>query len=105
MKYKDLNPILHSPARLAIMSYLVAEGDTDFKTLQSQLGFTPGNLSVQIRKLEEAGYIKIIKTFKGNYQHTIITLQKKGLDAFEQYVNTLQQYISVKPSKKQNNEN
>ncbi len=97
MKFKELNPLLHSPLRLAIMSFLVANGKTDFKTLQAETGATPGNLSVQLRKLEEAGYIKIKKTFKNNYQHTIITITEVGLDAFDQYVSTLQQYISIKP--------
>ena len=97
MTYKELNPILHSQLRLAVMSYLVANGDTDFKTLQNETGATPGNLSVQLRKLEEAGYVKIEKTFKDNYQHTIVRLTREGLDAFEEYVDTLQQYISIKP--------
>ncbi len=99
MTYKELNPLLHSQLRLAVMSYLVANGDTDFKTLQQETGATPGNLSVQLRKLEEAGYVKIEKTFKDNYQHTIVRLSREGLDAFEDYVDILQQYIFVKPKK------
>ncbi len=105
MNYKELNPLLHSPVRLAVMSYLVANGDTDFKTLQKELEVTPGNLSVQLRKLEEAGYIKLEKSFRGNYQHTNVRLLPQGLDAFEEYVNTLQQYISVKPKKSDSDEN
>ena len=97
MKFKELNPILHSQLRLAIMSYLVGNGDTDFKTLLKETESTSGNLSVQLRKLEKAGYIKIKKTFKNNYQHTIIKLTKEGLNAFEEYVNILQKYISIKP--------
>ena len=102
MKFKELNPILHSQLRLAIMSFLVAKGDTDFKTLLQETESTSGNLSVQLRKLEKAGYIKIKKTFKNNYQHTIIKLTEEGLNAFEEYVNTLQKYISVKPKNKSN---
>ncbi len=97
MTYKQLDPILHSHLRLAVMSYLVANGDTDFKTLQRETGATAGNLSVQLRKLEQAGYVKIEKTFKDNYQHTIVKLTEAGLNAFEDYVDTLQQYISIKP--------
>ncbi len=97
MTYKELNPLLHSQLRLAVMSYLVANGDTDFKTLQKETGATPGNLSVQLRKLEQAGYLKIEKTFKDNYQHTVVKLTQAGLDAFDEYVNNLQKYISIKP--------
>ncbi len=101
MSYKELNPILHSQLRLTIISYLVANGDADFKTLLQQTGATPGNLSVQLRKLEQAGYIQIIKTFKDNYQHTKIRLTEQGLNAFEEYVEALKQYIFVKPKNKE----
>ncbi len=105
MTYKNLDPLLHSQLRLAVMSFLVANGDTDFKQLQNETGATPGNLSIQLRKLEEAGYIQIEKTFKNNYQRTVVKITSKGLNAFEQYVDTLQQYISVKPQNNKENEN
>lgn len=93
--YKELDPILHSPLRLAIVSLLVKEGEIDFNTLKEKTGATSGNISVQLKKLEEAGYIKIEKSFRQNYPHTGAIITKKGLLAFEEYVNSLRDYIGV----------
>ncbi len=68
--YKELDPILHSPLRLAIVSLLMKEGELDFNTLKDKTGATSGNISVQLKKLEEAGYIEIEKSFRNNYPHT-----------------------------------
>ncbi len=93
MNYKDLNPILHAPLRLAIMSFLMTTGSSDFNTIREITKATAGNLSVQLRKLESAGYIRIHKSFKNNYTHTTVELTKNGIDAFESYVQTLKKYI------------
>jgi DNA-binding transcriptional ArsR family regulator len=93
--YRELDPILHSPLRLAIISLLMKEGVFDFNTLKEKTGATSGNISVQLKKLEEAGYIIIEKSFRNNYPHTGVTISKKGLLAFEDYVNSLKDYLGV----------
>ena len=91
--FRKLNPILHSELRLAIISYLVSNGQSDFKELKEVTGATSGNLSVQLKKLEKAGYIKIEKGFKNNYQHTSVEITDKGIDAFEEYVEAIKDYL------------
>ncbi len=91
--YKDLNPILHSQLRLAIVSLLIAHGDVDFNYIKENTHATSGNISVQIKKLQQAGYVEVIKSFKNNYQHTKLRITDKGLEAFEEYVESLRKYI------------
>ena len=91
--FKKLNPILHSQLRLAVISYLVSNGKSDFNELKEVTKATSGNLSVQLKKLEEANYIKITKGFLNNYQHTSIEITDAGIDAFEEYVKTIKQYL------------
>lgn len=94
--FKDLDPILHSQLRLAIVSLLMREKQTDFTALKERTEATAGNLSVQINKLREAGYIEVIKEFKDNYPNTICKITGIGSKAFEQYVKSLQSYLAVK---------
>ncbi len=91
--FKKLNPILHSQLRLAIISYLVSTGKSDFNELKKITKATSGNISVQLKKLEKEKYIKITKGFLNNYQHTSVEITKKGIDAFEEYVEAIKQYI------------
>ena len=91
--FKDLDPILHSQLRLAVVSLLISVKEAEFTFLRERTGATAGNLSVQIQKLKEAGYIDVIKQFKDNYPQTICKITPKGVDAFEQYVKALQAYI------------
>ena len=91
--FKDLDPILHSQLRLAVMSLLISVKEAEFTFIREKTGATAGNLSVQIQKLKEAGYIDVIKQFKDNYPQTICKVTSKGVNAFEQYVNALQAYI------------
>ena len=92
--FKDLNPILHSQLRLAVMSYLVTNGSSDFTALKEVTKATSGNLSVQLKKLEAAKYIVIKKGFKSNYPHTSVAITKFGIDAFEEYVEAIKNYLS-----------
>lgn len=94
--FKDLDPILHSQLRLAIVSLLVSVKEAEFTYIKEQTNATAGNLSVQIQKLKEAGYIEVEKTFKDNYPQTICRVTKAGVKAFEKYVNDIQQYINLK---------
>jgi DNA-binding transcriptional ArsR family regulator len=91
--FKDLDPILHSQLRLAVISILATVDLADFNYLKEETGATSGNLSVQINKLKEAGYIDVTKKFKGNYPHTTCRITKLGTQKFSEYVEALQGYI------------
>ncbi|HQQ94645.1 MAG TPA: transcriptional regulator [Bacteroidia bacterium] len=93
--FRDLDPLLHSQLRLAIMAILVSVKKAEFTHLKEQTGATAGNLSVQVQKLKEAGYIEVEKKFRDNYPLTICSISKKGLKAFEDYVNNLKPYIKT----------
>ncbi|ALO14200.1 winged helix-turn-helix domain-containing protein [Salinivirga cyanobacteriivorans] len=91
--FKDLDPILHSQLRLAVVSLLVKNAKMEFNDIKSETNATAGNLSVQLKKLEQAGYITITKSFKNNYPLTKAEITEKGLNAFDQYVKNIQQYL------------
>lgn len=91
--YKDLDPLLHSQLRLAIISLLVTNGVADFNQIKEATNATAGNISVQIKKLQDAGYIEVVKSFRNNYQNTSLKITDKGLLAFEEYVNCLKSYL------------
>ncbi|MCK4287812.1 MAG: transcriptional regulator, partial [Bacteroidales bacterium] len=65
--YKDLDPLLHSQLRLTIISLLVASEKVDFTHIKEETKATSGNISIQIKKLQDAGYIQVKKSFKNNY--------------------------------------
>lgn len=92
--FKDLDPLLHSQLRLAVMSLLISVESAEFTFLKEKTNSTAGNLSVQLDKLSEAGYISVEKSFKGKKPLTTCKVTKKGIKAFEDYVNTLKQYIN-----------
>lgn len=94
---KDLDPILHSQLRLAVVSLLIGVKEAEFTYLRENTGATAGNLSVQLQKLKEANYIEIEKKFKDNYPQTICRITKTGIKAFEDYVAAMQNYL--KPNK------
>ena len=97
--FKDLDPVLHSQLRLAIISLLMREKESEFTALKEKTRASAGNLSVQINKLREAGYIEVVKVFKDNYPHTICKIAPLGAKAFDQYVRCLQSYLSVNGKK------
>jgi DNA-binding transcriptional ArsR family regulator len=92
--FKDLDPILHSQLRLAVMSLLISVKEAEFIFLKEKTNATAGNLSVQIQKLKDAGYIDVIKQFKDNYPQTICKITPAGVRAFEEYVKNLQTYLT-----------
>ena len=94
--FKDLDPLLHSQLRLAVMSILLSVEEADFVYLKEQTGATSGNLSVQIEKLQTAGYIGVNKSFRGKMPRTVCSITKKGVAAFEAYTKALQDYIGIK---------
>lgn len=91
--FKTLNPLLHSELRLAVVSILVGVESADFVFLREQTGATAGNLSVQIDKLQKAGYITVEKGFKGKMPCTTCRITEQGIAAFEEYVESLKSYI------------
>ncbi len=92
----DLDPLLHSQLRLAIISMLVASEKVEFTHVQEETKAAAGNISLQIKKLHEAGYIEVERTFKNNYPNTMLSITDKGIKAFESYVNNLKKYINPK---------
>ena len=91
--FKDLDPILHSQLRLAVMSLLISVKEAEFGWLREKTNATAGNLSVQINKLKDAGYIQVEKAFRDNYPLTTCRVTRKGTEAFDVYVKNLKQYL------------
>lgn len=91
--FKDLDPLLHAQLRLAVVSLLISVDSAEFTWLREKTNSTAGNLSVQLDKLSEAGYVSIEKTFRGKRPLTTCKITRKGVKAFEDYVNSLKDYI------------
>lgn len=89
----ELDRLIHEPARLLIVTILASVASADFLFLQRETGLTKGNLSAHLSKLEEAGYVKIEKTFKGKLPLTICKLTSAGQKALTQYRRQLQDFI------------
>lgn len=91
--FSPLDPLLHSQLRLAVMSLLISLESAEFTFIKEKTGATAGNLSVQIDKLSTAGYIEVIKSFRGKKPLTTCKITKAGIAAFENYVQALKNYI------------
>jgi len=91
--FKELDPLLHSQLRLSVMSLLMSVNSAEFTFLKEKTESTAGNLSVQIEKLAEAGYITVEKSFRGKRPLTTCRISRKGHKAFVDYVEALKQYI------------
>lgn len=96
--FRKIDPLLHSRVRLSIMSVLISVEEADFNYLKEATGATDGNLSTHIYKLEKAGYVEIQKQFVDNKPNTIYKITDKGYEAFEKYVDILDEMIH--PDKK-----
>jgi len=94
--FKELDPLLHNQLRLSIMSLLMNVESAEFSFLLEQTQATKGNISVQISKLKEAGYIEVVKTFRKNYPLTTCNITPKGIEAFENYVKAISGYLNPK---------
>lgn len=92
---KELNPLLHSQLRLAVMSILMNVEEADFVYLKEKTESTAGNLSVQLDKLAGAGYIEVEKGFVGKKTRTVCRITPAGAKAFEEYVDALRQYLNI----------
>jgi DNA-binding transcriptional ArsR family regulator len=89
----ELDRLIHEPARLLIVTILSTVASADFLFLQRETGLTKGNLSAHLSKLEEAGYVKIEKTFKGKLPLTVCSLTPVGQNALMQYRRQMQDFI------------
>ncbi|HUV01485.1 MAG TPA: transcriptional regulator [Bacteroidales bacterium] len=97
-RFKELDPILHSQLRLAVVSLLMSVEAAEFTYIREQTGATAGNLSVQITRLKEAGYIEVTKQFSNNYPQTLCRITPLGKQRFIEYVKSLKDYLN--PDKK-----
>ena len=98
-KFAQLDPVIHSRIRLAILSILISVRDADFNYLKQTIGTTDGNLSTHLSKLEEKGYIKVAKGYKGKMPHTSCSLTAKGKQAFSKYLEALDDLLHFKKEK------
>jgi DNA-binding transcriptional ArsR family regulator len=94
--FKPLDPLLHNQLRLAVISILINVEYAEFKFLVEKTGASRGNLSVQLTKLKDAGYITMKKSFRNNYPLTTCRISPKGIKAFEKYVESIGSYINKK---------
>ncbi len=94
--FKDLDPLLHSQLRLAVMSLLMSLESAEFTFIKEKTKSTAGNLSVQLDKLSQAGYVSVEKSFKGKKPVTTCKVTPKGVQAFENYVTALKEYLKLK---------
>ncbi len=95
--FTRLDPVIHSRIRLAILSILASLKEAGFVYLKDTIGTTDGNLSANISKLEEIGYISVKKAFIGKKPHTSCSITKKGEKAFSDYLKTLEEVLHFKP--------
>lgn len=91
----ELDPLLHSQLRLAVMSILMSVEEVDFVYLRQQTESTAGNLSVQLDKLSNAGYISVEKGFQGKKTRTVCRVTERGREAFRNYVETIRKYLNL----------
>ena len=93
----DIDPVIHAPARLTVMTYLYVVKSADFVFLRNMTGLTWGNLSTHLGKLEEAGYVRIEKTFRGKRPNTMVCLTDEGRAAFQEYKRHMQRILDDLP--------
>lgn len=91
----ELDPLLHNQLRLSIMSLLTANEQISFNYVLEQTGATRGNVSVQMSKLEDAGYLQVTKSFENKRPLTTMKITKKGLDAMDAYTLALKEYLNL----------
>lgn len=94
--YRDIDDVIHGRVRLSVMAYLSGAGAAEFNELKAKVGGTDGNLSVHLRKLEEAGYVKVKKQFRGRRPLTTCELTKKGRDAWIAYIKRMEDFLRPK---------
>ena len=94
--YRDIDDVIHGRVRLSAMAYLSGAGEADFNELKAKIGGTDGNLSVHLRKLEEAGYLEVEKRFRNRRPQTLCRLTKKGREAWIAYIARMEEFLRPK---------
>lgn len=94
--YREIDDVIHGRVRLSVMAYLSGAGAADFNELKAKIGGTDGNLSVHLRKLEEAGYVSVGKSFRGRRPQTTVSLTKKGREAWIAYIARMEEFLRPK---------
>ena len=94
--YREIDDIIHGRVRLALMAYLSGSGSADFGILKKRIGVTDGNLSIHLRKLEDAGYVRVEKRFRGRRPQTICHLTDKGRAAWIAYIGQMESLLNPK---------
>lgn len=89
-KYSNIDTLLHSPIRLSVISLLMNYEEVEFTFIKKEVGATDGNLNTHLAKLEAAGYIEVWKIFKDKKPVTLHKISGKGIQAFQQYVASLE---------------
>lgn len=92
-----IDDVIHGRLRLGVMAYLSGAGHAEFNELKAKLQASDGNLSVQIRKLEEAGYVDIEKTYAGRKPLTRVTITDAGRSAFVTYLDAIEKLLPKSP--------
>lgn len=95
-KFTQLDSVIHSRIRLAVLSILISVKEANFNYLKKTIGATDGNLSTHLSKLEEAGYISVKKSFIEKKPHTTCTMTEKGKKSFSKYLKTLEDLLYFK---------
>lgn len=91
--YREIDDVIHGRVRLAVMAFLSGAGVADFNELKAKVGGTDGNLSVHLRKLEEAGYLDVEKRFRGRRPQTLLHLTAKGREAWIAYIKRIESLL------------
>ena len=94
-----IDEVIHGRIRLGVMAYLVGAGEADFSEIRARLQTTDGNLSVHLRKLEDAGYIEIAKSFVGRKPLTRIRLTEGGRGAYSGWLETISRLVDQGPGR------
>ncbi len=93
--YREIDDVIHGRVRLAVVAYLSGAGSADFNELKRRVGGTDGNLSVHLRKLEDAGYLRVEKTYRDRKPRTICHLTAAGREAFIVYMTRLEALLAA----------
>ncbi len=91
--YREIDDVIHGRVRLSVMAFLSGAGAADFNELKARVGGTDGNISVHLKKLEEAGYIAVKKGLSGKRPQTTVTLSRKGREAWIAYIARMEELL------------
>jgi DNA-binding MarR family transcriptional regulator len=97
--YREIDDVIHGRVRLAVMAFLSGAGSADFNELKAKVGGTDGNLSVHLRKLEDAGYLRVEKRFRNRRPLTILHLTTEGREGWIAYIKRIEALLTPEAAK------